>query len=72
MGKIEILNGETMKRIFFLPVVLLLVACSDPSRNLYDGIKNNNDAKRSPTERAMKPTPSYDEYKKEREGKPKE
>jgi hypothetical protein len=61
-----------MKRSLFLLVPLLLAACGDPSRNLYDGIQNNNDAKRSPTERAMKPTPSYDEYKKEREGKPKE
>jgi hypothetical protein len=58
-----------MKRILFLLAPLLLAACSDPSRNLYDGIKNNNDAKRSPSERAMTPTPSYDEYKKEREGK---
>jgi hypothetical protein len=61
-----------MKRIIFLSAALLLVACSDPSRNLYEGIKTSNDAKRSPTERAMTPTPSYDEYKKEREGKPKE
>jgi hypothetical protein len=61
-----------MKRILFLLVPLLLIACSDPSRNLYEGIKTNNDAKRSPTERAMTPTPGYDEYKKEREGKPKE
>jgi len=61
-----------MKRILFVLTALLLAACSDPARNLYNGIKNNNDAKRSPTERAMTPTPSYDEYKKEREGKPKE
>ncbi len=61
-----------MKRILLVLTALLLAACSDPSRNLYNGIKNNNDAKRSPTERAMTPTPSYDEYKKEREGKPKE
>jgi hypothetical protein len=72
MGKIEILIGEPMNRFLFLLFSLLLAACSDPARNLYDGIKTNNDAKRSPTERAMTPTPSYDEYKKEREGKPKE
>ncbi len=51
-----------MQRIFFLTVALLVVACSDPSRNLYNGIQNK-DAKRSPSERAMTPTPSYDEYK---------
>ena len=61
-----------MKRILLVLTALLLTACSDPARNLYNVIKNNNDAKRSPTERAMTPTPSYDEYKKEREGKPKE
>ena len=58
-----------MKRLLVLPIALLLVACADPARNLYDGIKNNNDAKRSPSDRAMSPTPSYDEYKREREGK---
>jgi hypothetical protein len=61
-----------MKRFLMLPIALLLVACSDPARNLYEGIKNNNDAKRSPSDRAMSPTPSYDEYKREREGKARE
>lgn len=56
-----------MKRILFLMFVLLLTACGeDPYRNLYEGIKSNNDAKRTPTERATTPAPSYDEYKKER------
>jgi len=55
-----------------LLAALSLTACADPARNLYDGIKANNDSKRSPNERAMTPTPSYDEYKKEREVKPKE
>jgi hypothetical protein len=61
-----------MKRFLFLLAALLLSACSDPYRNLYEGIKSNNDAKRSPNERAMTPAPSYEEYKKERESKPKE
>jgi hypothetical protein len=57
-----------MKRMLPLIVVLLLTACSeDPYRGLYDGIKGNNDAKRTPTERASSPAPSYDEYKKERD-----
>ena len=72
MGKIEILIGEYMKPFHFLLAALLLTACSDPARNLYEGIKNNNDAKRTPADRAMNPTPSYDEYKKEREGKTRE
>ena len=60
-----------MKRILFLIAILLLAACSeDPSRNLYQGIKASNDAKRSPNDRAMAPSPSYDEYKKEREAPP--
>lgn len=46
---------------------LCVSACSDPYRNLYEGIKANNDAKRSPQERAMSPAPSYDAYKKERD-----
>ncbi len=55
-----------MKR-FLLLAVLGLAACSDPSRNLYEGIKSSNDARRTPNERAMTPAPSYDEYQKERE-----
>ncbi|MBI4808965.1 MAG: hypothetical protein HY799_08470 [Nitrosomonadales bacterium] len=54
----------------YLPVILAalaLTACADPERNLYEGIKTNNDAKRSPNERAMTPAPTYDEYKKERD-----
>jgi hypothetical protein len=47
---------------------LLAAACTtDPYRGLYDGIKNSNDAKRSPSERAVSPAPSYDSYKKERD-----
>jgi hypothetical protein len=61
-----------MKSLLVLLAVLALSACADPARNLYDGIKANNDAKKSPSERAMTPTPNYEEYKKEREGKPKE
>ncbi len=59
-----------MKYLLILVAALLLAACSDPYRNLYEGIQTNNDAKRSPTERAVSPAPSYDEYKKEVEGKP--
>jgi len=59
-----------MRYLFAILAALALTACADPARNLYDGIKANNDAKRSPNERAMNPAPSYDEYKKERETKP--
>jgi hypothetical protein len=72
VGKVEILNGEPVRHLLILLTALWLAACSDPYRNLYDGIQTNNDAKRSPNERAISPTPSYDEYKKEREGKPAE
>jgi hypothetical protein len=61
-----------MKYLLILLTALLLAACADPYRNLYDGIQTNNDAKRSPQERAISPTPSYDEYQKEREGMPAE
>jgi len=46
---------------------LMLVGCADPARNLYESIKANNDAKRTPTEQAVTPAPSYDAYQKELE-----
>ncbi len=55
-----------MKYLLLLPA-LLLSACADPAHNLYEGIKAQNEAKRTPQERAMTPAPSYDTYKKERE-----
>ncbi|OIR19837.1 hypothetical protein GALL_07210 [mine drainage metagenome] len=55
-------------RYLLVWMALLLTACdADPARNMYEGIKSNNDAKRTPDERAMAPAPSYDEYKKERD-----
>ncbi|MDP1634470.1 MAG: hypothetical protein Q8L69_07285 [Gallionellaceae bacterium] len=59
-----------MRYIFTILAALALTACADPARNLYEGIKTSNDAKRSPSERAMTPAPGYDEYKKERETPP--
>ena len=60
-----------MKRLLLMSTVMLLTACADdPYRNLYDGITSNNDAKRSPTERAAAPAPSYDNYRKERDAPP--
>jgi hypothetical protein len=56
-----------MRYLLALLIALTLTACADPARNLYDGIKIGNDAKRTPDERAISPTPSYDEYKKERD-----
>lgn len=49
---------------------LALAGCADPERNLYEGIKANNDAQRTPYERAISPAPSYDQYKKERQSAP--
>ncbi|MFA6119949.1 MAG: hypothetical protein WCT35_09065 [Sideroxydans sp.] len=46
---------------------LVLVGCADPARNLYEGIKASNDAKRTPNEQAVTPAPSYDTYKNELE-----
>lgn len=56
-----------MRFLLVVFAALLLTACADPERNLYEGIKGHSDAKRTPNERAISPTPSYDEYKKERE-----
>jgi len=42
--------------------------CADPSRNLYEGIRIHNESMKTPEERAASPrSPSYDEYKKERD-----
>lgn len=49
---------------------LVLAACADPARNLYEGIKASNDAKRTPSERAISPAPSYDQYKKDQRSMP--
>ncbi len=57
-----------MKYLPVFLIVLLLSGCGDdPYRSFYDGIKNRNDATKTPTERARSPTPSYDEFKKERD-----
>lgn len=56
-----------MKPALILFAGFALSACADPYRNLYEGIKSQNDAHRTPQERAMTPAPSYDAYKKERE-----
>lgn len=58
-----------MRHLFAVLAILSLTACADPERNLYEGIKSNNEARRSPNERAMTPAPTYDDYKKEREAK---
>jgi len=49
--------------------ILALAGCgNDPFRSFYEGIKNRNESFKKPEERAASPhTPSYDEYKKERD-----
>jgi thioredoxin-related protein len=59
-----------MKQTYSLILLasIYLTACtSDPYQGLYEGIKNQNDLKKSPQEREMNPAPSYDAYKKERD-----
>lgn len=56
-----------MRYLIAILAAAALTACADPSRNLYEGIKASNDAKRTPNERAVSPAPGYDSYKKERE-----
>ena len=57
------------KYAIYLTALLLAACTGDPYQGVYEGIKGNNDAKRTPNERAMTPAPSYAEYKKEREQK---
>lgn len=57
-----------MKRLLFLLTALLLSACSsNPFKDMYESIMHQIDVKRTPMERQAAPTPSYDQYKKERE-----
>lgn len=49
-----------------LLALLMLAACADPARGLYEGIQRSADAQRTPQERAMTPAPGYDAYSKER------
>jgi hypothetical protein len=47
---------------------ILLTACNnDPYRAVYEGIKMQNEANKTPQEREANPSPSYDAYKKERD-----
>ncbi len=55
-----------LSAIALLAVCSLSACSSDPYQGLYEGIKAQNEAKRTPQERAMNPAPSYDEYKKAR------
>ncbi len=60
----------TLRYLTAILAVLALTACGeDPARNMYEGIRGHNDARRTPNERAISPSPSYDSYKKEREQK---
>lgn len=56
------------KKRILLFAALLLVACTDPYRRIYEGARSNADAKRTPAERATAPSAPYDAYRKEREG----
>jgi len=51
-----------------LLALLLLAACADPARNLYEGIRSNNEAQRTPAERAAQPSPDYDSHARAVEG----
>ncbi len=55
-----------MLSVLSLLAATLSACSSDPYQGLYEGIKAQNEAKRTPQERAMNPAPSYDEYKKAR------
>ena len=58
-----------MQRSFglsFLMLVLLAGCSSNAKRAFYDGIKNQNEAYKTPAERALNPSPSYDAYSKEK------
>ena len=41
-----------------------------PYRGMYEAVKSRNESTQTPAERSVTPTPSYDQYQKERENKP--
>lgn len=55
-------------------IILLTIALSgcgsDPYRGMYEAVKSRNESTQTPAERSVTPTPSYDQYQKERETKP--
>jgi hypothetical protein len=61
-----------MTHLLILMTTLGLVACDSMGQRIYENMRSIRDSRRSPAERTVAPSPSYDEYKKEREGKPKE
>lgn len=58
-----------MRTALGIALLALLTGCAeDPFRAVYDGVKNRNEALKTPSDRAMSsPAPSYDAYRKERE-----
>lgn len=56
---------------FASPLLFALLVFSGCSNNaqraLYEGIKTQNEINKTPAERAITPTPSYETYRKERE-----
>jgi hypothetical protein len=57
------------KALALVPLLscIAMAGCDDPARNLFEGIRNNNEAHRTPEQREMQPAPSYDQYSKERD-----
>ena len=58
--------------LLILAAVLGFTACGDLYKRIYENTRSVQNSRRTPAERAVSPTPSYDQYKKEREGKPQE
>lgn len=59
-----------MDKFVYLIPLWLLAGCSDydPARAIYEGVKNRQEAIKTPNERAMStPLPDYDSYRKARE-----
>ena len=56
-----------IQAVILLAGICLASCAKDPYQGLYEGIKNQNDLKKTPQERELNPTPSYDAFKKERD-----
>lgn len=70
MGPLQNLASARRTRWYLLAIVILTGCADNPYRAIYEGIKQQQEAQKSPRERTLStPLPSYDAYRDELERK---